>query len=78
MQFLALAPNVTVSAEGQNKYTHVGEVKCPICSDAFHLWAPFLETEQSEVDAQREWLRTHLAKRCPEHADVLFTPDRPR
>ena len=78
MQFLALAPDVTVSAEGRNKYTRVGEIQCSMCLKIFHLWAPFLENEESEVIAQGEWLSKYLEKKCPEHADVLFTPDRPR
>jgi hypothetical protein len=78
MQFIALASDLTVSAETQDKYVHVGEVQCPTCSKAFQLWAPFLETEQTEVDAQRKWLSEFLAKRCAEHIDVFFTPDRPR
>jgi hypothetical protein len=78
MQFLALASDLTVATETRDKYKFVAELKCPICSDVFHLWAPFLETEESEVVAQSGWLYNYLKKKCPEHADVLFTPDRPR
>jgi hypothetical protein len=41
------------------------------------LFAPILETEKSEVQAQAEWLRKYLAKTCPNHpADVIRAPDR--
>lgn len=79
MQFLATATHgtdVTVSTEG---YEHVRDVECPTCGKVFRLWAPFLETEASEVQAQTDWLSKRLLRDCPEHVvDVIRTPDRPR
>jgi hypothetical protein len=59
-------------------YVRVGNVKCPTCPELYQLWAPMLETEESEVQAQTTWMLEYLAKNCPIHtSDVIRTPDRP-
>ena len=79
MQFVVTATDVDVVAVGGDNYTHVNDVKCPKCPMIYQLWAPILETEASEVQAQTEWLTKHMAKTCPKHdADKFLTPDRPR
>ena len=77
MQFRALGPGIQLPAEEKN-YVEVASVKCPNCPYTYRLFAPILETEQSEVEAQKKWLLGYAAKHCGDHADCIRTPDRPR
>src|SRR5437588_794616 len=67
MQFLATATNVTDVTVSTKEYKYVRDVGCPTCGKVFRLWAPFLETEASEVQAQTDWLSKRLLRDCPEH-----------
>ncbi|HEX3738505.1 MAG TPA: hypothetical protein VHV29_02150 [Terriglobales bacterium] len=76
MKFQAVKTDLAdVAIEG---HVRVPDVKCPQCPTVYQLWAPVLETEQVQVEAQTKWLREYLAKKCPDHPeDVIKTPDRP-
>jgi hypothetical protein len=78
MRFLAVRSDRPVAPELRGKYFHKLDVECYKCSRiTYQLHAPFLETEADQVQAQGEWLNSHLPKVCPNHPDWLLTPDRP-
>ena len=79
MQFLSLRSDRQILPEFDDRYVHMLDVECPKCNKiVYQLYAPMLETEAEQVQAQREWLNAYLPKVCPEHPDFFLTPDRPQ
>jgi hypothetical protein len=78
MQFLAVRLDRPLPPEYKDSYVHKLDVKCYECGRVtYQLYAPILETEADQVQAQGEWLNAHLPKVCSEHPDWFLTPDRP-
>jgi predicted DsbA family dithiol-disulfide isomerase len=72
MQLRAVSDDISVSAE---QWVHVREVQCPVCFSVYHLWAPIVATEQTEVAVHTDWLIQHLMNTCPKHPTDIRTPD---
>ena len=72
MQLRAVARDIRLSTE---EWVHVREVQCPVCFAVYQLWAPIIETEQSEAAVHTDWLSQHLMNTCPNHANDIRTPD---
>jgi hypothetical protein len=72
MQFRAVTANTDLSAKD---WLYIRDVECPVCSALFHLWAPIIEGEQTEIQFHTDWLSQHLMNICPNHAQDLRTPD---
>jgi hypothetical protein len=78
MQFLAPRSDRQMLPQFYGKYVHRLDVECPRCNKVtYQPHAPLLETEDEQVQGQREWLNEYLQKECPFHPDFLLTPDRP-
>ena len=72
MQLRAVTPDIHFSTED---WLCVRDVQCPTCFKVYHLLAPIIETEQSEVPVHTDWMSQHLMNTCPNHANDLRTPD---
>ena len=72
MQLRAVLPDISVLP---GEWVQVRDVQCPVCFAVYHLLAPIIETEQTEVAVHTDWLSQHLMDACPNHAGDIRTPD---
>jgi uncharacterized Zn finger protein (UPF0148 family) len=71
MRFSASVSDVTPLSSGQVKYQRVGDMKCPVCSTTFQLWATG-KPDPSEVEAKKKEFSKCLSETCNNHSDVIY------